>query len=411
MKGHFLMISSVNAAINVSDYTNVVDAALQGRSRAKRHHQLLQQVVAFLSGIIASIDYNKGQEVLADRNFTPFESIIQDVLEIARRYKITNPEKMRSEYGKLVYLIQDAESTDIKPLLGISVHKPIKTVYAVLESMNCLQLLDDELIARATEVILPGKDKTRATIRLEIERKEVAVKKLLRKYATYISSDLISQCLYSIGDNNSFLSSNKLPVEECIHLLKRHFSPSSADPGYSLAINQGSVGSRLSHSHEMQFHYVHQSLALWSAILEDMFRLWYLSELDLLDSAQPYELRPTGQGLQRVQQSPRVYRAMHEILAITKAKLGSWVGSSVIHLGDNNVPNALIFIDKYTQVARILGPLVNTLSNIERAYGENESIGRYIDAYGGLNKARLDILHDFFRYGFDGSGGFNVSMS
>lgn len=85
-------------------------------------------------------------------------------------------------------------------------------------------------------------------------------------------------------------------------------------------------GSRLSHTHEIQFHYVHQSLSLWSYILEDMFRLWYLSEQDLLNGGQqPYELRQTGQGLQRVQQSPRVYRAMHEILASTKIKLGTWV--------------------------------------------------------------------------------------
>lgn len=153
-----------------------------------------------------------------------------------------------------------------------------------------------------------------------------------------------------------------------------------------------------------------------------MFRLWYLAEQDLLSESQPYELTNTGQGLQRVQQSPRVYRAMHEILARTKVQLlggagsststgalsgGQWVGSSVIHLGDRNVPNALVFIDKYTQVSRILGPLVNTLRQLDKASHENEGVARYVASYGGLEKAKKDILLDFFRHGFDGSGGDN----
>ena len=53
-----------------------------------------------------------------------------------------------------------------------------------------------------------------------------------------------------------------------------------------------------------------------------------------------YRLMDTGQGLNRVQACPR-------ILNKCQSELGGWVGSSVIHLGDRNVPNALMFIDKY----------------------------------------------------------------
>lgn len=80
-----------------------------------------------------------------------------------------------------------------------------------------------------------------------------------------------------------------------------------------------------------------------------MFELWFLAERDLFSSDYPYSLTNTGQGLNRVQYSPLVRRAMERILLQTQRSTSSWVGSSVIHLGDDAVPNALMFIDKYTQ--------------------------------------------------------------
>ena len=98
-------------------------------------------------------------------------------------------------------------------------------------------------------------------------------------------------------------------------------------------------------------------MTLWRAIISNFFKLWYLSDQDLLDGSNPYSLKDTGQGLQRKQNSPRIHKAMQELISTTQHQMGagSWVGSSVVHIGDANVPNALIFIDKYTQVARILG--------------------------------------------------------
>jgi hypothetical protein len=160
-----------------------------------------------------------------------------------------------------------------------------------------------------------------------------------------------------------------------IQLLEQHFSPDKVEEGYSLCIEEGKDGARLSHSHVRQYHYVLQSLNLWRAIINDFFKLWYsscshycspqwvtythmhaampcryLADEDLLDGANPYSLKDTGQGLQRKQNSPRIYNAMMEILQGTQQRMGHWVGSSVVHIGDATVPNALVFIDKYTQV-------------------------------------------------------------
>ena len=83
------------------------------------------------------------------------------------------------------------------------------------------------------------------------------------------------------------------------------------------------------------------------------------------------------------------------------------MGSSVVHLGDHNVPNALMFIDKYNQVSRILNPVVITVDRLSELYAKPD-LKLFVDQiFGSLENLRMEILTDFFRFAFDGSGADN----
>ena len=111
--------------------------------------------------------------------------------------------------------------------------------------------------------------------------------------------------------------------------------------------------------------------------------------------------------MNRVQGAPATGKAIHGVLARCQKKLGSWVGSSVVHLGDHNVPNALMFIDKYAQVPRILNPVALVVSNVDELC-EDAGLRAYVDAtFGGAEACKKHILADFFRHAFDGSGADN----
>jgi len=275
-----------------------------------------------------------------------------------------------------------------------------------LEGRDALDVLKDANIVTATEEILQNSGKERYTVQKEIKRKEKIVKEISAKYVTSkISSEEIKYCLYSLTDNNSFLNSNSEPIQDMLDFMKM-FSP-TAESEYSLEIEAGVNGARLSHSHENQFNYVQQSLMLWKEIMDNMFMLWFLAEDDLLNEATPYEFKNTGQGFHRVQQCPQVARAMQAILTRVQGQVTKWVGSSVVHLGDHNVPNALVFIDKYTQVPRILVPIVTAVNYVDKAM-LHPGVRKYIEtAFGTAEKAKKAILADFFRFGFDGSGADN----
>jgi len=314
---------------------------------------------------------------------------------------------MRNDYGKLIYLLQDSCLQEISPLLQFDLIAPIKTVYSLLKEYKAEKLLEEELLWDATKEITP-EGKSRAEIQYEIKKKERAIEELSSKYARAgLNKEQVCRCLYSIGDNHSFLRVSRDPVERMLEYLRKYYQADEFEEGHSLAISTGVDGARLTHSHNRQYSFVEQSLTLWKEISHEMFKLWMLSEEDLLEKGNRYDLKDTGQGLHRVQHSPKVSKEMQRILYKTQVQLGHWVGSSVIHLGDTNVPNALMFIDKYTQVSRILNPIVSTLNKIDRLM-VNPSLKIYINnAFEGEDNLKKTILTDFFRHAFDGSGADN----
>ena len=59
-------------------------------------------------------------------------------------------------------------------------------------------------------------------------------------------------------------------------------------------------------------------------------------------------------------------------------------------------------------VPRILGPIVLCLEQTEKLYENDDGIKAFIDdGYGSLDILKKDILYDFFKSAFDGSGADN----
>jgi hypothetical protein len=420
------LLNILEGALEVSEYTDNVDVSDSdygrggfwgfslwsqpyskhergGPSRSELILRELQEVFDLLVGLFQCSDYRMGSHLLKSNDDDAKVEFIQTVFEVGRRHKVMNPEKMRATYGKMMYILQDA----VKPgRLPFSCVVPIKTVYSLLEEKSALGLLSDEeavqLFLAATREIAPDPQKSKEDIKVESDQKSNALKQLIAKYTSEeLTEEDIVRCVNSIADNTTFITLERWPVDRMLYNLTTYFSPNKASSP-SLAISYGREGSKLSHDHHTQFTFVLQSLLLWREIINNMFRLWFMTEQDLL-GASSYMLRDTGQGLNRVQECPSVSRQMHGILGRVQQKARGWVGLSVVHLGDRDVPNALVFIDKYTQVARILGPIVLCVDRLEELT-KDPNLARYFNKCGGVNAIRVAILQDYFRHGFDGSG-------
>eukprot|EP00667_Euglena_gracilis_P010987 EG_transcript_11197 len=343
----------------------------------------------------------------ADVNLVENAQYFASLFEVGRRYKIMNPDKMRSEYGKLLYLMQDACSAEAVRALGFRPYKSIVTVHSVLSELELLDVLTDPRLPRATT---PTDSECPAEELEQFKReKEELIRAICQDHVPNNADpkrEALERCIRSIDDAYCYVRDNVCTIDQAISYLQ-HYFPEEENPDKltSLAIQSGVNGSCLTHRHGTQYTFVLQSLTLWKIVQLHLFRLWHTVEEDMLDQKCRYRYQYTGQGYHRVQPGPRIHAEMSKVLQEALREVGRpWVGLSVVHLGDNDVPNALNFIDKYTQVPRIVNPIVKCIQGIDEIV-RWPGILQWVDAaFGTADDLKKCILRDFFRHGFDGSG-------
>ena len=452
--GERQLLHLLSGALRTSDYTDKVDHVNPGyrsysfgsrsygyggggmnRGKAGRIKAQLDDVLCILLGLQTACNFRVGNALVAGRSLQACAPFFRRVFEVGRRHKIMNPAKMRDTYGKMMCILQDASGRDVRHALGFSLRSPVRTVRGLLEARGATHLLDE---GRALKLAIcaPSDAAGAAAKRGAIETLVAAYGTRLpaRASASSVSSassassaavaapddddegkdegaagmtpDEVRLVLSSLADASVHAAMNTKPIEAMIRLLKANFDPRSAKSSkLSLAIRKGHEGSCLTHDHPTQYTFALQSLSLWLEVCGNLTELWNAAEDDLLSESNAYRLCDTGQGFNRLQPAPAVGRAMSEILSRVQRACGRWVGLSVVHLGDRDVPNALVFIDKYAQVARIVHPVVSTVEHLPVVARGDQAVALYIEkTFGSVAQAQHMILRDFFRHAFDGSG-------
>eukprot|EP00392_Amoebophrya_sp_AT5.2_P008066 g8085.t1 len=442
----------LEASLEVSEYTDKIDVLHRGSKQDLIVEQILE-LCNCIAGMLVSNSYERASKTFSNNFIGENELLFQRVFELGRRAKILNPGLMRSTYGKMMWLLMDANLPGISKSVKFECvpqrgKTQVRTVYELLMEKNredAEAFLKEPLLEVAIKEVVEEKAGSREEVVRAVERKKKAVETIISKYgrrapaasgvgtsATGSVADWMREVssqeeqapsangrprmtqvevetvLNSLQDYYAYQEQYVTPVEKMLGLLDRFFSPQEPKTrDADLTIRSGHEGSCLSHKHQTHYLFVSQSLTLWRHIMKNMTTLWHSAEKDMLNSR--YRLTDTGQGLNRLQSAPEVSGIMSQLLSAAQREVArkgqSWVGLSVVHLGDRDVPNALVFIDKYTQVPRILSPIVKVIEKLPALYAKSARMKQYVDSgYGSCEGAQKAILRDFFRHGYDGSG-------
>lgn len=407
------------AALKVSEYTDDVDDFMRPYGKEGRMEAAMREFIDVVVGLAIASDAiprsMKESLMAGDATVSTVVPLLEDLIEIVRRHKRLNPFSHRGEFGKLMMMLQDVQKRALQRALGIqsTLVVPIRIVGQALTTVGCEALVDDEAL-RSDFLRRSGAEK------------QAGMQSLIDRHGAgdAVKKEVIEHCLRSIDDVYAFVQSNTRPLHTLRRWLARDFEAMPSDDPYNVAIRHGRGGACFTHSHATHCQYVQESLLLWENVQRSILTLWEVAEDDMLVSGQgQYVITNTGQGFHRLCSAPKSYAGMSRLVRETEQRMGGWVGIKVIHLGDRDVPNPLVFIDKYTVIPRLVQPVVQTLRALRYVFheldeeedGESQGAAHEYDNYPGLRnllrskfhsyeELRLMILSDFFKHAFDGSG-------
>jgi len=155
------VLEVLESALEVSEYTDNVDV-VYSHTHVPKHRRMLESLSDMLSissGLMVANNFSKGGSLVQGKSLDDNLPFFADMFEIGRRYKIMNPTKMRDTYGKMMFILMDAERLETRVPLNLV--KPLQTVHSFLAKKGVLTLLSDPLLEEATASIDNDSGKSR----------------------------------------------------------------------------------------------------------------------------------------------------------------------------------------------------------------------------------------------------------
>ncbi len=296
------LLALLQGALHHSEYTDKVDV-FSHSDKVQRQLRGMREYMQTQCGLQLANSFKAGQRLVKSK-LRVNQDFFARAFEVGRRYKVMNPQKMRSDYGKMMYLLMDSKRPEVAQTLQIDLVRPIQTVGKLLQAKHGEGILASEDLDDATRD-LSDDIHDRSQLLILQQQKREAVGRIVDKYSSKdLSRDEIMRVLDSISDANNFLANNEKPVVRMLELLKTNFDmkgPKGHTKGgdFSLAIGRGnnfrsggnahtfygghkkftmhtmggsnSGGAKLTHSHSTQFTFTSQTFMLWQQVSKHMY--------------------------------------------------------------------------------------------------------------------------------------------